>query len=92
VLLYIDDQEVICPAAMRSASLIGFLETTGSGWALPPTSVPLTPEFAKEIDGYMGMEIWRNHFGMEDIHKELQAAIAKTNAALAAADVEGKSL
>lgn len=84
VLLYIDREEVICPSAMRTASLIGFLETTGSGWALPRTSVPVTFEFAKEVDGYMAMEIFRNYSGIEDIHKELQAAVARTNAALAA--------
>jgi hypothetical protein len=88
---YIDKEEAICSSAMRTASLISFLDTTGIGLALPPTSVPVTPEFAKDIDGYMRMEIWRNHFGMEDIHKELRAAIASTTAALAAADAEAKS-
>lgn len=59
-----------------TSSLIGFPETAASGWALPSTSVPVTFEFAKEVDSYMAMEIFRNYSGIEDIHKELEAAVA----------------
>jgi hypothetical protein len=84
VLLYMDQEEYICPAAMRTASLIGFLETTGSGWALPPTSVPVSNEFAGQVDGYMAMEFFRNYSGIEDIHNELKAAWAGAHQAIAA--------
>jgi len=82
VLLYLDSNEVICPAEMRTASLIAFLATTGSGWTLPPNTEPVSGEFAKEVDGYMAMEIFRNYSGIEAIHNELRGAMARTNAAL----------
>jgi hypothetical protein len=82
MLLYLDNEEVICPAAARTASLIGFLDTTGAGWAMPPTSQTVTPEFAKDVDGYFAMEIFRNYRGLEDIHTELVDAINRRNAEL----------
>jgi len=75
MLLYLDNDEVICPAAARTASLMGFLNTTDSGWTLPPTSQSVSPEFAKEVDGYFAMEIFRNYRGLEEIRDELVEAI-----------------
>lgn len=75
MLLYLDNEEIICPAAARTASLIGFLETTDSGWTLPPTSQAVSSNFAEEVDGYFAMEIFRNYRGLEDIRDELVEAI-----------------
>jgi hypothetical protein len=54
---------------------MGFLNTTDSGWALPPTSQSVSPDFAKEIDGYFAMEIFRNYRALEEIRDELVEAI-----------------
>jgi hypothetical protein len=75
MLLYVDEEEIACPAAARTASLIGFLDTLGTGWALPPTSVAVSQEFVKEVDGYVAMEIFRNHLGLKDICDEIVNAI-----------------
>ena len=76
MLLYLDNEEVICPAAARTASLMGFLETTDGGWTLPPTSQVVSPNLAaKEVDGYFAMEIFRNYRGLEHIRDELVKAI-----------------
>jgi hypothetical protein len=77
MLLYLDRDETICPSEARTASLIGFLDSLGSGWTLPPTSVSVSKEFAEEVDGYMAVEIFGNHLGMEDIRDEIANAIAK---------------
>jgi hypothetical protein len=74
-LLYLDKEEVICPAAARTASLMGFLGTTDAGWTLPPTSQVVSSDFAKEVDGYFAMELFRNYRGLEEIHRELVEAI-----------------
>ena len=84
-LLYLDNEEVICPAAARTASLIGFLGTTDSGWTLPPTSQAVSSEFAKEVDGYFAMEIFRNYRGLEDIRDELVEAINERGAQIQSA-------
>ena len=80
MLLYLDHDEAICPAAARTANLIGFLESLDRGWTLPPTNVEVAEQLAEEIDGYLATEISRNHLGMKDIHDEIADAIAKFNA------------
>lgn len=77
MLLYMDDKEMICPGAARTASLIGFLDSLGSGWVLPPTSHVISKEFAEQVDGYVAMEIFRNHLGMKDIQDEITKAMEK---------------
>lgn len=81
-LLFLDDEHVICPAEARTASLIGFLDSLNSGWALPPTSTPVSKEFAAEVDGYMAVEILRNHLGLQNIRDELVDAINTRSAQL----------
>jgi hypothetical protein len=75
MLLYLDRDEAICPAGARTASLIGFLDSLGSGWVLPPTSAPVSRKFAEEVDGYVAAELLRNHLGLNDIREELLRAI-----------------
>ena len=75
MLLYVDEEEIVCPAAARTASLVGFLDTLGTGWALPPTSVAASKEFAKEVDGYVAVELFRNHLGLKDIRDEIVNAM-----------------
>jgi hypothetical protein len=77
MLLYLDREETICPSEARTASLIGFLDSLRSGWTLPPASVSVSEDFAEEVDGYMAVEIFGNHLGMEDIRDEIANAIAK---------------
>jgi hypothetical protein len=77
MLLYLDHDQSICPREARTASLIGFLDSLGSGWKLPPTSWSVSKDFAEEVEGYMAMEIFRNHLGMKDIRDELANAIAR---------------
>jgi hypothetical protein len=82
VLLYMDDSETICPAYVRTASLMGFLESTDGGWKLAPLHMAHDAEYAKEIDGYFAVELFRNYSGIEDIHKELKEAVNRTAASL----------
>jgi hypothetical protein len=81
-LLYLDNEEVVCPAGARTASLIGFLDTTDAGWVLPPTSRPVTPELAKEVDGFFAVECFRNYRGLDDIRNEITEAIGRRSAEL----------
>src|SRR6267142_5694559 len=68
MLLYLDHEEAICPAAARTANLVGFLDSLGRGWTLPPTDAEISKQSAEEVDGYMAIEISRNHLGMKTIH------------------------
>jgi hypothetical protein len=77
MLLYLDHEEVVCPWEARTASLIGFLDSLGTGWQLPAASDHVSKKFAKEVDGWMAVEIFRNHLGLKDIHDEIQEAIAR---------------
>jgi hypothetical protein len=81
-LLFLDHEEVICPAEARTASLIGFLDSLDAGWTLPPTSVAVSKEFAEEVDGYVAAEILGNHLGLQDIRDELVNAINTRSAQL----------
>ena len=81
MLIYIDEAEFLMPSAARTANMIGLLEYFGA-WTLPPTSVAVSPEFAKEIDGYVAMELFRNNQGLADIHQEITSAIASAEKAL----------
>src|SRR5882724_11410617 len=67
ILLYQDSDEAICPAAARTANLIGFLGSLGTGRTLPPT----------DVEVYMADEIARDHLGMKAIHDEIGEALAK---------------
>jgi len=80
MMLYLDHDEAICPAAARTANLIGFLDSLGRGRTLPPTNVEVSEQFAEEVDGYMATEISRNHLGMKTIHDEIVDALSKFNA------------
>ena len=75
MLIYLDSEEVICPSGARTATMINFLESLSSGWILPPVSQVVSKEFAKEIDGYVALEIMRNNLGVGDIFNELKTAI-----------------
>jgi hypothetical protein len=86
MLMYLDKEEYICPAAARTATLIGYLDTLGSGWQLPPTSVSVSKEFAEEVDGYLAVELLRNHLGLNDIRTELVTALNRR-----AAEVKGSA-
>ena len=77
LLLYHDSDEAICPAEARTANLIGFLDSLGSGWTLPPTDGEVSKQVSQDVDGYMAEEIARNHLGMKTIHDEIGDAIAK---------------
>lgn len=77
--MYLDTDHVVCPASYRTAALIGFLDSLGSGWVLPPASVVAPPEVAKEVDGMFAMEVFRNNLGLETIYKEIQEAVARTS-------------
>lgn len=80
MMLYLDHDEAICPAAARTANLIGFLDSLDRGWTLPPTNVEVSERLAEEVDGCLAIEISRNHLGMKTIHDEIADAIAKFNA------------
>jgi hypothetical protein len=80
MLLYLDHDEAICPAAARTTTLAGFLDSLGCGWTMPPTSAEVSKQFAEEVDGYLATQISRNHLGMKTIHDEIRDAIAKFNA------------
>jgi hypothetical protein len=80
MMLYLDHEEAICPAAARTANLIGFLDSLDRGWTLPPTNVEVSDQLAEDVDGYMATEISRNHLGMKTIHDEIANAIARFNA------------
>jgi hypothetical protein len=80
MLLYLDHDEAICPAAARTASLSGLLGSLGCGWTPPTTSVEAPKQFAEEVDGHLSVEISRNHRGIKDVHDEIRDAIAKFNA------------
>src|SRR5258705_2607843 len=80
MLLYLDHDEAICPAAARTASLIGFLDSLGRGWTMPPTGAEVPKKLAEEVDGYLATEILRNHLGLKDVHDEIRGALAKFNA------------
>ncbi len=80
MLLYLDREEVICPSEARTASLIGFLDGLGSGWTLPPTSMSVSKEFAEEVDGYVAVELFRNHLGLKDIYDEIETAMERFSA------------
>ena len=77
ILLYHDTDEAICPAAARTANLIGFLASLGTGRTLPPADGEVSKQVSQEVDGYMADEIARNHLGMKAIHDEIGDAIAK---------------
>jgi hypothetical protein len=75
VLIWLDNEEFICPAGARTATLIGFLDSLGSGWQMPPTSEAVSADFAKDVDNYMALEVFRNNLGLGDIRKEIVDAI-----------------
>ena len=75
MLLYLDYEEVICPSGARTASMIKFLESLNSNWILPPSSQVISDSFAKDIDGYVALEIMQNNRGIGDISNEIRAAI-----------------
>jgi hypothetical protein len=77
ILLYHDHDEAICPAAARTANLIGFLDSLGTGRTLPPADVEVSKEVSEDVDGYLADEIARNHLGMKAIHDEIEDALAK---------------
>ncbi len=77
MLLYLDHEEAICPAASRSASLRGFLDRIGA--PLEPGSEHSEPS-ALEVDHLLAVEVSRDHLGMKAIHDEIADAIAKFNA------------
>ena len=77
ILLYQDSDEAICPAAARTANLIGFLGSLGTGRTLPPTDVEVSKQVSHDVDGYMADEIARDHLGMKAIHDEIGEALAK---------------
>ena len=79
MLLYLDRDEAICPAVARTANLIGFLDSLDRGLTLPPVS-EISKQSVEDVDGYMAIEISRNHLGMKTIHDEIAEAIAKFNA------------
>ena len=79
MMLYLDHDEAICPAAARTANLIGFLDSLDRGLTLPTVS-EISKQSAEDVDGYMAIEISRNHLGMKDVHDEIADAIAKFNA------------
>ena len=64
MLVYLDRGEIICPAAARTAMLINFLDSLKDGWVLPPASIAVSKRIADEVDGYMAVEISRNHLGI----------------------------
>ena len=74
MLLYLDQDELIYPAAARTASLIGFLRN----------SFGVSPESAQEVEGYMAAEILRNNLGLQTIRDELAEAINRRATAYAA--------
>ena len=80
MLVYLDREEVICPAGARTAMLIGLLESFDTDWVLPPASQPVSLEMAEEIDGYVSVEILRNNLGISDIRDEIRKAINSFNA------------
>jgi hypothetical protein len=75
MLVYLDQDEVIYSSGARTAMLIQFLDSCKSGWTLPPASEPVSSEFAKDIDGYVAVEILGNNLGIKDIRDELIDAI-----------------
>ena len=77
MLLYLDSEEAICPAAARTATLIGFLSSLGTDRALPPADVEASRQISQDVDGYMADEIACNHLGMKAIHDEIADALAK---------------
>jgi hypothetical protein len=80
MMLYLDRDEAICPAASRTASLSGFLDSLNSGRIPAPENAEVPKPSAEEIDGHMAIEISRNHLGMKTIHDEIADAIAAFNA------------
>ncbi len=80
MMLYLDRDEAICPAASRTASLSGFLDGLANGGTPAPTRVEVPKPSAEEIDGHMAIEISRNHLGMKTIHDEIADALATFNA------------
>ena len=80
MLLYLDHDEAICPAVARTANLIGFLDSLDRGLTLPSAGAEISKQSAEDVDGYMALEISRNHVGMKAIHDEIAEAIAKFNA------------
>jgi hypothetical protein len=80
MLLYLDHDEAICPAAARTANLIGFLDSLGGGRTLPPANAEISKQVSEDVDGYLAIEILRNPLGLKDIHDEIADAIAKFNA------------
>ena len=79
MLLYLDHEEAICPAVARTANLIGFLDSLDRGLTLPSIDAEASDQLAEEVDGYLAIEISRNHLGMKTIHDEIAGAIAKFN-------------
>ena len=79
MLLYLDHDEAICPAVARTANLIGFLDSLDRDLTLPTVS-EISKQSAEDVDGYLALEISRNHLGMKTIHDEIADAIAKFNA------------
>ena len=79
MLVYLDQDEVIYSSGARTAMLIQFLDSCKSGWTLPPASEPVSSEFAKDIDGYVAVEILGNNLGIKDIRDELIDAISSNS-------------
>jgi hypothetical protein len=79
MLLYLDREEAICPAASRTASLSGFLDSLGGGAPLEPGSED-SKSSAEDVDRRIAIEISRNHLGLKAIHDEIAAALAAFNA------------
>ena len=78
MLVYLDREEVICPSGARTAMLITLLESCSPDWTLPPSSQPVSTEFALEIEGYLALEVMRNTLGIKDIRDELVNAMASS--------------
>ncbi len=78
MLVYLDREQVICPSGARTAMLINLLEICSSDWTLPPSNLPVSTEFALEIEGYLALEIMRNTLGIKDIRDELVNAMASS--------------
>ena len=78
MLIYLDKDAVICPSGARTAMLINLLESCSSDWTLPPSTLPVSTEFALEIEGYLALEIMRNTLGIRDIRDELMNAMASS--------------
>lgn len=80
MLVYADHDEAVMPKEARTATLLNFLHSQPDNWTVPPSSMSLDPTWAKQIEDYVGVVVFSNRDGINDIFEEICRKIDATAA------------